>query len=106
MSRILENRRKPSSKYLVELIRQQRQPKEFLGAARTVKRFPLVIASRYNVPYLLDKEEEGHCVEGEVYRYACTVQQTPPRTADFTFEAARPDLFNTVGVYSRLIFST
>ena len=27
---------------------------EFLGAARTQKRFPLVIASRYNVPYLLD----------------------------------------------------
>jgi gamma-glutamylcyclotransferase (GGCT)/AIG2-like uncharacterized protein YtfP len=48
---------------------------EFLGAARMVRRFPLVIASRYNVPYLLDIEEEGkgEGVLGEVYRVDCSM---------------------------------
>ena len=47
---------------------------EFLGAARMVKCYPLVIASRYNVPYLLDiQEEEGQGVEGEVYRVDCSM---------------------------------
>jgi gamma-glutamylaminecyclotransferase len=46
---------------------------EFVGAARMVKRFPLVIASRYNVPYLLDLADEGHYVEGEVYRVDCSM---------------------------------
>ena len=34
---------------------------EFLGAARMAKRFPLVIASRYNVPYLLDQGRKAVC---------------------------------------------
>eukprot|EP00088_Acartia_fossae_P071169 TRINITY_DN9712_c0_g1_i1.p1 TRINITY_DN9712_c0_g1~~TRINITY_DN9712_c0_g1_i1.p1 ORF type:complete len:164 (-),score=27.44 TRINITY_DN9712_c0_g1_i1:133-624(-) len=40
---------------------------KLLGIAKTSKSFPLVIASRYNIPYLLDKEGTGNRVEGELY---------------------------------------
>ncbi|CAL1277737.1 unnamed protein product [Larinioides sclopetarius] len=40
----------------------------FEGMARTVQKFPLVIASRYNIPYLLYKEGVGKHVIGELYK--------------------------------------
>ncbi|XP_076309943.1 gamma-glutamylaminecyclotransferase-like [Tachypleus tridentatus] len=42
---------------------------KYLGKAKTKKQWPLVIASRYNVPYLLYCEEKGkvNCF-GEVYK--------------------------------------
>ncbi|KAK7794289.1 hypothetical protein R5R35_014573 [Gryllus longicercus] len=33
----------------------------------TVEKYPLVIATRYNIPFLLDVPGEGHNVTGEVY---------------------------------------
>lgn len=39
----------------------------FVGTARTVKKWPLVIASSYNIPYLLYVEGRGHNVYGELY---------------------------------------
>lgn len=38
-----------------------------VGTAKTVKKWPLVIASSYNIPYLLHCEGQGHNVSGEVY---------------------------------------
>lgn len=38
-----------------------------VGAADTVRKFPLLIGSRYNVPYLLYKPGTGHRIRGEVY---------------------------------------
>ena len=32
---------------------------KWLGAARLEKKYPLVVASQFNVPFLLDKEGEG-----------------------------------------------
>ena len=32
---------------------------KWLGGAKLVKKYPLVVASQYNVPFLLDKEGEG-----------------------------------------------
>ena len=32
---------------------------KWLGAAKLVNKYPLVVASQYNVPFLLDKEGEG-----------------------------------------------
>ncbi|CAL7950664.1 unnamed protein product [Xylocopa violacea] len=40
---------------------------KFLGIGRTVTPYPLVIATRYNIPFLLKKPGFGHCVFGEVY---------------------------------------
>ncbi|GIX89573.1 hypothetical protein CDAR_390173 [Caerostris darwini] len=40
----------------------------FEGVFRTVAKYPLVIASRYNIPYLLHCEGVGKHVVGEVYR--------------------------------------
>lgn len=39
----------------------------FVGEAVTEKKFPLVIASRYNIPYLIDKPGSGNNIHGEVY---------------------------------------
>ena len=39
----------------------------FIGAALSVNNFPLVVASRYNIPFLLDKPGVGRRIHGEVY---------------------------------------
>ncbi|KAM4601600.1 gamma-glutamylaminecyclotransferase-like [Polymixia lowei] len=41
---------------------------EFLGSARTVEKYPLVIAGEYNIPFLLNIPGEGQRVRGELYR--------------------------------------
>uniref|UniRef100_A0AAY5KT67 Gamma-glutamylaminecyclotransferase n=2 Tax=Esox lucius TaxID=8010 RepID=A0AAY5KT67_ESOLU len=41
---------------------------EFCGHARTVERYPLVIAGKYNIPALLNRPGEGQRVQGEVYK--------------------------------------
>ncbi|KAH8023488.1 hypothetical protein HPB51_014737 [Rhipicephalus microplus] len=38
-----------------------------IGNAVTVKKWPLVIASSYNIPYLLRCEGKGHSISGELY---------------------------------------
>ncbi|KAJ8349946.1 hypothetical protein SKAU_G00250760 [Synaphobranchus kaupii] len=40
---------------------------EYCGSARTVERFPLVIAGKYNIPFLLNVPGSGDRVKGEVY---------------------------------------
>jgi gamma-glutamylaminecyclotransferase len=32
----------------------------FLGVGRTVKKYPLVIATKYNIPFILDCPGHGH----------------------------------------------
>uniref|UniRef100_A0A0V0GA40 Gamma-glutamylcyclotransferase family protein n=1 Tax=Triatoma dimidiata TaxID=72491 RepID=A0A0V0GA40_TRIDM len=39
----------------------------FLGNGTTVKKYPLVIATKYNVPFLIDSPGQGYQVLGEVY---------------------------------------
>ncbi|XP_072031317.1 putative gamma-glutamylcyclotransferase CG2811 [Amphiura filiformis] len=40
----------------------------FVGEAKTVEKWPLVIATKFNVPFVLDKPGVGHHILGEVYR--------------------------------------
>lgn len=40
---------------------------ELVGRGRTAKRWPLVIASSFNIPYLLPCEGRGHNIKGEIY---------------------------------------
>ncbi|XP_003704184.2 putative gamma-glutamylcyclotransferase CG2811 isoform X2 [Megachile rotundata] len=40
---------------------------KFLGIGRTLTPYPLVIATKYNIPFLLKKPGIGHLVFGEVY---------------------------------------
>ncbi|MCI4378174.1 hypothetical protein PGIGA_G00212910 [Pangasianodon gigas] len=40
---------------------------KFLGRARTVDKYPLVIAGKYNIPFLLNMPGEGQRVQGEIY---------------------------------------
>uniref|UniRef100_A0A8D0CFU9 Gamma-glutamylaminecyclotransferase n=1 Tax=Salvator merianae TaxID=96440 RepID=A0A8D0CFU9_SALMN len=39
----------------------------FQGRGLTVDRYPLVIAGKYNIPYLLNTPGRGHRVIGEIY---------------------------------------
>ncbi|RXN19449.1 gamma-glutamylaminecyclotransferase B-like protein [Labeo rohita] len=41
---------------------------DFLANARTVEPYPLVIATEYNIPFLLNVPGTGHHVYGEIYR--------------------------------------
>lgn len=40
---------------------------KFLGLGKTIVSYPLVIATRYNIPFLLKKANTGNYVFGEVY---------------------------------------
>lgn len=39
----------------------------FLTEATTLTKFPLVIGTRYNIPFLLNKPNTGNHIQGEVY---------------------------------------
>lgn len=41
---------------------------EFLASALTTEKYPLVIASKYNVPFLLNIPGQGHRIHGEIYK--------------------------------------
>ncbi|XP_035985409.1 gamma-glutamylaminecyclotransferase C-like [Fundulus heteroclitus] len=41
---------------------------ELLATATTVQKYPLVIATQYNIPFLLNLPGQGHRVHGELYR--------------------------------------
>ena len=40
---------------------------EFVGIGKTVQKLPLIVASKYNIPFLLDSPAKGHHVEGRVF---------------------------------------
>lgn len=40
---------------------------KFIGSARTERKYPLVIGTRFNIPFLLDREGVGHQIRGEIY---------------------------------------
>ena len=44
------------------------QPAKFICKAETLQKYPLVIASKFNIPYLLDKPGTGHQIQGEIYQ--------------------------------------
>jgi len=39
----------------------------FVAKGKTMKKYPLVIASRYNIPFLLDEAGTGNNIEGEIF---------------------------------------
>lgn len=39
----------------------------FIAAGQTDEKFPLVMGTRYNIPFLLDKPGVGHNIQGEIY---------------------------------------
>lgn len=40
---------------------------KYICNATTTRKMPLVIATRYNIPFLLDKPGHGNYVAGEIY---------------------------------------
>ncbi|XP_071942372.1 putative gamma-glutamylcyclotransferase CG2811 [Antedon mediterranea] len=40
---------------------------KYLGTAKTYEKWPLVVGSRHNIPYILDCPGKGHNVMGEVF---------------------------------------
>ncbi|XP_063323052.1 gamma-glutamylaminecyclotransferase B-like [Pelmatolapia mariae] len=41
---------------------------EYLGSAFTTQKYPLVITTEYNIPFLLNIPGQGHRVHGEIYK--------------------------------------
>ncbi|KAG8004543.1 Gamma-glutamylaminecyclotransferase [Nibea albiflora] len=41
---------------------------EFLASACTTQKYPLVIANKYNIPFLLNIPGQGRRVQGEIYK--------------------------------------
>ncbi|XP_050423493.1 gamma-glutamylaminecyclotransferase-like isoform X2 [Adelges cooleyi] len=39
----------------------------FLAEANTIQKYPLVISTKYNIPFLLHKASTGHLINGEIY---------------------------------------
>ncbi|XP_055374256.1 putative gamma-glutamylcyclotransferase CG2811 isoform X2 [Condylostylus longicornis] len=39
----------------------------FIGEGKTKEKFPLVVGTRYNIPFLLNKVGVGNNIEGEIY---------------------------------------
>ncbi|XP_030837184.1 putative gamma-glutamylcyclotransferase CG2811 [Strongylocentrotus purpuratus] len=51
--------------YVLSEVGQDRY--KYVGKGYTSTKWPLVIASEHNIPYLLDKEGDGYNIKGEVY---------------------------------------
>ncbi|KAL7737588.1 hypothetical protein ACLKA6_007702 [Drosophila palustris] len=49
------------------LTKKENGVSQFLAKGKTVTKFPLVIGTRYNIPFLLNKPDVGHHIEGEIY---------------------------------------
>ncbi|TMW41181.1 hypothetical protein DOY81_013738 [Sarcophaga bullata] len=49
------------------LTRSENGYAHFVGEGTTVEKFPLVVGTRYNIPFLLDKRGCGHQIKGEIY---------------------------------------
>lgn len=55
----------------------------FIGQAKTVDKFPLVIGTRFNIPFLLDRPGVGHAVLGEVYEVDQKVLEKLDKLEDY-----------------------
>ncbi|XP_070068903.1 putative gamma-glutamylcyclotransferase CG2811 [Drosophila takahashii] len=49
------------------LTKKENGEAKFLGRGTTAVKFPLVVGTRYNIPFLLARPGEGNHIEGEVY---------------------------------------
>ena len=50
----------PSHRFIATIAEMGRERCRFVGVGRTESKWPLVIASKYNIPFLLDIEGVGH----------------------------------------------
>ncbi|XP_017148608.1 putative gamma-glutamylcyclotransferase CG2811 isoform X2 [Drosophila miranda] len=49
------------------LTKKENGQAQFLGRGTTAVKFPLVVGTRYNIPFLLDRPGDGHNIHGEIY---------------------------------------
>lgn len=40
---------------------------EYVGGGTSLIKLPLIVATKYNIPFLLNVSGSGHCISGEVY---------------------------------------
>ncbi|XP_049954492.1 putative gamma-glutamylcyclotransferase CG2811 isoform X1 [Schistocerca serialis cubense] len=77
---------------------------KFISAAETVKRYPLIIDTQYNIPFLIHKEGVGHCCNSERSVAAYTAQNVIGEVyeVDDTMLKALDGLESHPDLYSRL----
>ncbi|RCN23708.1 AIG2-like family protein [Ancylostoma caninum] len=56
-------RGEPNASVMTETEGQHR----FVGTGRTKTPFPLIVGSKYNIPFVLNEPGKGYQIEGEVY---------------------------------------
>lgn len=49
------------------LTKKENGQSRFLGKGTTTVRFPLVVGTRYNIPFLLARPGQGKHIQGEIY---------------------------------------
>ncbi|XP_022224544.2 putative gamma-glutamylcyclotransferase CG2811 isoform X2 [Drosophila obscura] len=49
------------------LTKKENGQARFLGRGTTAVKFPLVVGTRYNIPFLLARPGDGHNIQGEIY---------------------------------------
>ncbi|XP_030374751.1 putative gamma-glutamylcyclotransferase CG2811 isoform X2 [Scaptodrosophila lebanonensis] len=81
----------------------------FVNNGTTSVKFPLVIGTRYNIPFLLNKPGEGHNVQGEIYEIDeqmlgnLDILEDYPRYYDREIQAIITDQNDTVECWLYLI---
>lgn len=56
---------------------------KFIGEARTEDSYPLVIGTRFNIPFLLDRPGTGHSILGEIYEVDDKVLEKLDKLEDY-----------------------
>merc|ERR1712080_159423 len=75
---------------------------EFQMRGVTKQSFPLVIASRYNIPYLIDRPGLGHQVQGEIYSVDDSMLSKLDELEDHPrFDGSYPVSVNLISRYYR-----
>uniref|UniRef100_A0A182JQ59 Gamma-glutamylcyclotransferase family protein n=1 Tax=Anopheles christyi TaxID=43041 RepID=A0A182JQ59_9DIPT len=92
-------RGEPNHHWLTDVANGQAR---FIAKGRTIVQYPLVVATRHNIPFLLDMPGTGHLVAGEIYEIddrmlgRLDVLEDYPRLYDRRPEEIRCEVSNTV----------
>lgn len=69
---------------------------EFVCNGKTSEKFPLIVATKYNIPFLMNVPNVGHLINGEIYSVDETMFEHLDELEDYPTLYTR-DMFNVIG---------
>lgn len=69
---------------------------QFVSYAKTDIRFPLIVATKFNIPFLLNVPDTGHNIQGEIYTVDETMLKNLDELEDYPTLYDR-NIFNVIG---------